>query len=900
LIEVEPHPAIALARYGWAKDLLLTLASIGEHARAEAEAAADRLEGSPEARLNLLLLLCAAEQVAADHLVRGGLDLSPARRLLPARAATTIALTAVERTAEWTRSVRVSIRDRATVARIASLRRMALGVAESIARDESDAPIAVDEIGRLFAGVPQDLAASRMKIPSCFRAQDITPLDCFALASRFVIARRPRAPVLVVGVRTSGSYMAPLVAGWLRANGLDAAYTTVRPKAPFVSAERSLIRRWRDRLAVIVDDPPMTGVSYLRTARRVEECGIPREAITLMLPIGAESAFDVDERRQFSSYHLVELSHRELAVRQDLDSPELLSFVARAAGNSDASVTPLWSPDEIERRSGRRHVKQVYEVEGCGRVHVKGVGVGWFGYPARLAAEALVGLVPEPLGFFGTLMATRGEPEAAPGTAPSAAKVARYVAQRARALGMPESEGSRRFQKDAPYRLAKVIGRVHGPLAAIAVGRVRRLLMAAAANGPRCLIDGRMGVEEWVGSSARLKSDFEEHAFDKDDLGVYDPAYDVAGAVLELGPSRDLEVELLRDYINLSGDAGVSARFGQALLLYGAFLLERRSWEVGGQRGTPGWPEAVQTWLTAESAMTWAVDRLLGNAFPGPQVGCATATWSIDVDGVLEDAGLGFPATTPAGALALQLAREASAAIVLNSGRSLPELVLRCDALRLDGAVAEYGSAIWDASTGLSESLLETDELAALDKVRRSALCTADVHVDRRYRNSVRLRRFVRGRPSALDADQIAQLLEGGPGGVRVVQGVRQTDIVSSRRDKQTGLESLRARVGLRGDLFAIGDSEPDRVVASKATRAYAPHHRDDSLARTAVHLSADRQRALLEAVRRQHRVEPRRVRPAGAAADVALVRLLALRDAPRAWRAVRAFGPGMLEVFKT
>jgi hydroxymethylpyrimidine pyrophosphatase-like HAD family hydrolase len=899
LIEVDPHESVDLARYGWARDLLLKFSSLRNHMLAEAEAAASGgAEGAPEAQLNLLLLLCAAEQLAADHLARGALELSSVRRFVRRDGLTSALLNALENASATLCSVRASMADHRTVHRLGVVRAMALTVAESVARGDASTAIEPSAIAEVFADAEPELANSRMKIPSCFRAQDLTAADCFELAARFETESGACREILVVGVRTSGSYMAPLVAGWLRTRGCEAAYTTLRPKAPFVSAERALIRRFRSCPVLIVDDPPMTGASYLRTARRLEECGVDRDAITLLVPVGAENALGAEALSQLAAYRRVELPHNELAVRRQLESSELLAFIASAAGRPGAAVRPVFSPDEVEGHSRRRHVKQVYDVPGC-RVHVKGVGLAWFGYPARHAALALAGRIPEPLGFWKTLMATREEPEM-PQARPPFADVADYVAKRSRGLRVMAQRPSLKFQKDGFYRLAKVLARVHGPLAPLSMGRVRRLLVNAASDAPASLIDGRMGVEEWLGQSPALKRDFEEHAFDKDDLGLYDAAYDLAGAVLELGPGRDLEAALVNRYIELSGDAGVRSRLSLALLLYGAFLLERRSWEIEGQRGTSGWSAAVQAWLDAEAAMSWATDRFLGDAFPGRRALPASVVWSIDVDGVLEDAGLGFSATTPNGALALQVAREAGAAVVLNSGRSLPELVLRCDALYLDGAVAEYGSAIWDPVTGVSESLLDADEAAGLERVRGVALGLSDVHVDSRYKHSVRLRRFVQGRARSLETSEIECLLKAGSGQVSAVQGVRQTDFIGAARDKFPGLERLRQRMGWRGEVFAMGDAEPDLAVARHATRAYAPRHCDDTLAGVAIHLRADRQKAVLEAVRREHGSRSKGSFPSWLAADSALVKLLALRDAPRPWRAVRAFGPGLVEVFRT
>ena len=889
-----------LARYGWAKDLLLTFSAIGDHAVEEAETATHGPSaGAPEPLLNLFLLVCAAEQTAADHLARGGLELSSVRRALRGSRIGSASVTALERTSEELCSIRASAFDRPTFHRVEVLRELAMDVGTALARDETKADVDRWKMTQAFSGIEPDLAACRMKIPSCFRAQDLTPADCFELARRFIAESPTITDVLVVGIRTSGSYMAPLVAGWLRAGGIEAGYTTVRPKAPLVGHERQAIKRLRHRAVLVVDDPPMTGGSYLRTAAHLAKCGVAMDSITFLVPIGAESVVDAGTTTPFGSYRRIELPHRELAVRRQLNSPQLLAFIASAAGKRNARVSALMSEEEVERQSRRRHVKQTYAVEGSGRMHVKGVGVGWLGYPARHAASALNGMTPQLLGFYGSLMATRDHP-AAPPPHPEYDDVAAYVARRSLALSVPAPTSPRKFQKDGFYRLAKLIARVHGPLAPLAIGGVRRRLAEALHETPACLIDGRMGLEEWVGESGALKRDFEEHAFDKDDLALYDPAYDLAGAILELGPGRDVEDRLVTRYIDMTGDKGVCARLSLSLLLYGAFLMERRSWEVQGELGRAAWPDAVQAWLEAEAGLTWTVGRLFGNSNPHRREGLPLVLWSIDIDGVLEDSGLGFPAMTPAAAEALRHARAAGAAVVLNSGRSLPELILRCDALGLDGAVAEYGSAIWDATKGQSESLLDEDELVCLARVRAAAAALPGVHVDSRYHNSVRLRRFAGGRPTALDNAEIQFLLNAGQYRVRAMRGVRQTDFISSARDKSSGLELLGERLHFTGKVFAVGDAESDRTVAMRATRAYAPRHRDGALAGVAIHLRADRQRALLEAVRREHgRLSPNGL-SAPPAGDLALINLFALRDAPRPVRALRAIGPRMLETFLT
>jgi predicted mannosyl-3-phosphoglycerate phosphatase (HAD superfamily) len=300
--------------------------------------------------------------------------------------------------------------------------------------------------------------------------------------------------------------------------------------------------------------------------------------------------------------------------------------------------------------------------------------------------------------------------------------------------------------------------------------------------------------------------------------------------------------------------------------------------------------------------MSWTVDRLLASAYPArrPEPGSSSALWALDVDGVLEDAGLGFPSVTPAAAAALQVMRQAGCLVVLDTGRSLEEVALRCDALGLDGGVAEYGSALWEAAAGTAESLVSPQEAAALDRVRARARELPGVHVDDRFRFSVRARRFAAGRFRGLEDGQVRELLEAGGGLVQMVPGGRQTDFAGASRDKGSGLERLLERLGHGGRVHAVGDAEADLPMLRRADRGYAPFHHDSRLDDVASPLRQDRQLAVLEAARREHPGAPRpSLAPLGRL-DSLVVRLLALRDRPRAERALRALGPGALEVFRT
>ena len=68
--------------------------------------------------------------------------------------------------------------------------------------------------------LPKALREDVVRLPSCFRSFDQHPDDVVVLAGRFADANPDRSrPLLVVGIRTSGTYLAPLVCAALRTAG---------------------------------------------------------------------------------------------------------------------------------------------------------------------------------------------------------------------------------------------------------------------------------------------------------------------------------------------------------------------------------------------------------------------------------------------------------------------------------------------------------------------------------------------------------------------------------------------------------------------------------------------------------------------------------------------------------
>ena len=859
----------------WRLDLLHPFASLRQLVSAQARSFEEASDS--ETLLDLFLLVCAAEQVLADHMVAGTLDLSAlTSRLSSGPVAATRVM--AERVSAGLRQARLSTRDRNLVEMLGRIRELALQLGSALA---GGSPPPTSEIDLAFAGsLPSDLAERRMKVPFCFRGVDLVPEDCFELARRFS-ENRVVGPVVVVGIRTSGSYMAPLCAGWLRAAGWPAHHVTVRETGPAVWLERGAWASSSSADVLLVDDPPVTGGAHASTAALLVQAGVDLARLTLLVPrIWEEQPEEVSAA--FAGYQTVELRPSELHLRRQLVGEEIAEWVGGLSGKR-RSARPLWSLDEVTEVARRHHLKQLFEVRGSGRVLVKGVGLGWFGFPARQAAERLQGWVPKPLGSRPGLLASCWE-DGDPVRGAAGKEIGRYIAARLTALPLPATlVAPRGFRRDGWNQAAKLLSGAHGRLAPLQRARIRSLLIEAAAGGPACLIDGRMSREDWRQAGGRLlKTDFEEHAYDHEDLAWFDPAFDLAGALLELGPTRAAAEELITGYQAAGGDAEVQQRLPIAELIYGALLLRRWMLLAQEKRGQADWKEIVQSALSAEAALTWAVDAALADAFPvAPAASVSDHIWSLDVDGVLEDPAMGFSCTTPAGARALQLMRQAGAVVVLNTGRSLEEVQLRCDALGLDGGVAEYGGVVWDHRRGREERLLNIGQQQALDRVRKAAAELPGVHIDTRYRASVRCRRLLGESPRALAQEDTDHLSGVGGAEISTVQGYLQTDFHPASIDKGVGLKAVMRLLGARGTILAVGDTASDLPMLKLATRAYTPANASAEVRDAGIRLRRPRQAGLLEAAGAEHGA-----RTFSRAIDGTdqVLRLLAARDATT-WR---------------
>jgi hypothetical protein len=654
-----------------------------------------------------------------------------------------------------------------------------------------------------------------LRLPACFHSFDQHPDDVRWLAGAFRDQYPERdTPLGIVGLRTSGSYLAPLHAAALRADGqARAEVLTYRPGRPFLRSERAaLLDICRaGGMVLIVDDPPGTGTALASAARALVRAGVPGSRIAFVLSLFGPAG-DLPWRlrewpavvQPWDEWSI----HRRLGaepVRQALAGlvPDLEVREARPVGRPSAAgerghLRARFDVRLADRRTGAEITRQVL---------VEGAGLGYLGRQGIAIARALPDHVPHVYGFADGLLYRDWLP-ASPAPV-RAGTVAAYVDDRRRALPAPAGSTSGLGGRDPVWEVAaKVVAGQYGRLLSVPARPLlleplmRRLLTPAHP----AVLDSKTDVRHWLpdpASGGQLrKVDFYQRSFGHLDLACYDPVFDLAGAAAG-PPAPSFEAELREAYERLSGEQVDGERW----LLYRLAQLWR-----AGRAGDLARPDVLRR--SAAAVHDYLAALFLTDLVPPDGPLCA-----IDLDGVLECDQLGFPATSPTGMRALRALIAHGYRPVPVTGRSAPEVRDRCLTFGLAGGVAEYGAAIYH--DGEFVDLRPRDSGDLLDRIRKELSGIPGVRVDPHYRYAVR----ASSDPGPLAAGLIRDIPELSGPDVRIIHGEDQTDITVAGMDKATGLSALAARLSASGCAFAIGDTRPDIPMLAGATLARAPRN---------------------------------------------------------------------------
>jgi hydroxymethylpyrimidine pyrophosphatase-like HAD family hydrolase len=723
---------------------------------------------------------------------------------------------------------------------------------------------------------PEPLLRSVMRLPDPFYRFDQSLADCQTLVQRFA-ERSPerRGPILVLGIRTSGSYLAPLYRAILLQFGYRRVETlTVRPSQRWHRREVAAVRAVsaHDGVILVVDDPPASGRAVARVAAELERQGVPRAALVLVLPLFGPASSLPEPIRRYAS---VVLPWREWSIHERL-APEAITdalsglLVGRSIVTSSGNEVRVAAVRRVERidraaaveaAEGRRHVSARYRASLVGRagemvdeqIVVTGLGAAYFCHRARRLAAALGRFIEAPIGIERGLLYERDVGPERRVQLPVSRAVEEwfvsYVVHRRDVLEVASDPSLRTLDDQMVWRMAAdALGKaLAGPLRALAYPIThlasRRLLAVARPS----VTDGNLALSAW--SVAPQTPDRPRKLDWLGRLACYDAAFDLAtvaaSAAVEqsvLGADdrqdRPLGERLLETYSRRTGEAIDPERWLVYQLVENHQLLTYLGRELISNAGGDA-SATMRRWLAARHALAREYQRYISRLFFSDleQLGDGPLC-ALDVDWVLETRWLEFPAIAPAGALSLRALLRHGNRPVLVTGRSLGEVRDRCRSYRLAGGVAEFGSVLYDHRSDRVHSQLQASDEATMERLRAELEKLPGVYFDHAHQFSVRAVRLradgsVRGLEeetirAALGAADLARR-------VRVFRGGGQTDFVAASIHKGTGLRALATVLGEDpGDehpiAFAVGDDWPDAPMFDLARARFAPANISDEL----------------------------------------------------------------------
>ena len=818
--------------------------------------------------LDAYLLAAGAAQVLDDHLRRRGATLRRGARFLrttgaPGTAtlatACRTAAAAFDRVTAQLPSARALEDHRRAVARLVDVLAPLV-----LSRDESSSPRVPREVGRAAAVWRRTLSATSsgvgnqiLRLPACFRSMDQHPEDMRSLGEAFAARWPDRArPLAVVGVRTSGSYLAPLVGATLDGLGYRSVVRlTIRPGEPLTRGESVAVRAVTRTagLVLVVDDPPVTGASIATVAQQLERGGIPAASVVLLL---ARAEDEPAPLPALARYAQVALHGPDWHIRRVLQGEALRDALREALPPTIELVRLERHPHCAETPNpGRGHVEAPCTAElhdhTTGRtvyrdLVVEGVGLGYLGRHALAIARALPGWVPTVFGFAdGVLLreATCALRQPEPGlarledTERLAEHVVDYVVARHRALPTTADTSTRvpghyPAWELAAEQLCAVLGRLGPPLRIPLVDPILRRLLAVASP---MIVDGRMYPERWrrpydetaadEAGGRIVKETFAEGAFSNRESFSYDPVFDLAGAAVHTDCAWFTE-RLRRGYVAHTATRIAEERWliHQLLHLRAATESGRLSVDASNRRRS----RAIQRFFAAIHLADVTPDTA------GPF--CA-----LDIDGVLEISPLGCAMTSRAGALALRALLVHGYQPLLATGRDLEDVQDRCANYGLRGGVAEYGALVYEHDTGTVVELVDGAGRNDLARVREVLVQVPGIWLDPGHHLTVRACHGSPGNRRGLcPAEAEAALVAAGVvGRIRAIPGDAQTDFVPVGVDKSTGLrrllELLRVTAAGESLALAVGDAMADAGMLAMADVAWAPRNADAALSHRGV-----------------------------------------------------------------
>ena len=437
--------------------------------------------------------------------------------------------------------------------------------------------------------VPERLT---LAVPEGFAYYALHPLAFAGVLGRiFPLPER----ALVVGIRSIGATLSAVTAAALRARGVHAERTTIRPTghpynrhAELFPQQVALVKDYASANAnfLIVDEGPgLSGSSFLSVAEAFTTVGVPTEKITLICShepkvehLCAESASR--RWRQFRSLAVCDDIRRPAAAQVWVGGGEWRTYFLR----DERSWPESWLTFERPK----------YLSEGAQARFFKFLGFGHYGSEvARRETEiAAAGFGPAPAiedAGFGSYDFIGGRPMCATDLSESAlARLAAYCAFRAQSSALVAANTTP-LQQMAEHDLQEL----------------RFNLPVKLSLEKPVIADGRMQPHEWIltPSGQMLKVDSGLHGDDHFFPGATDIAWDLAGAIVEWQMNSNEATAFIDMYRRGSGD-DPATRIHDYIVAYAIFRCAYCLMAANAMQGSP-------EQLRLESAAAGYGDRLM-------------------------------------------------------------------------------------------------------------------------------------------------------------------------------------------------------------------------------------------------------------------------------------------------
>lgn len=433
-----------------------------------------------------------------------------------------------------------------------------------------------DALGGVAPATPLEIG-----VPEGFAYYGLYP-EAYAAAARVVLAERDAKRIVCIGIRSIGATLAAVVGAAACAAGRDVTSCTVRPRGHPFDRTVTLGPALHDLLArearqgalfVVVDEGPgLSGSSFASVADAIGGMDVPDERV-VFLPSWIPAAEDLRSARGQDRWR----RHQKRCVpfEQLFDNRGEPLRIARrmniAAARADNVSAGAWRravyADEREWPATQpQHERRKYLLRDASDAPIallKFAGLGRHGRVAAQRARALAdaGLAPRVLGAQRGFVATEWVPgaPAREGEADAALldAIARHVAHLAATARDGELVAFDDLLHTARVNAAESLGDEFAERLSAVLERFRPSVQQVHT----CAVDGRMLPHEWIRTvRGWRKVDGVDHHDDHFLPGDQDPAWDIAGAIVELLLDRRQQQVLIDTYARLSGDRDVAAR----------------------------------------------------------------------------------------------------------------------------------------------------------------------------------------------------------------------------------------------------------------------------------------------------------------------------------------------------